>query len=187
MNILKRNLIVLVYIALFIPMTATASSIYDKKQALIIQGALDNNLSIIKQGLALGNTTEIRHKSNGKTALHIAAERNAVAIVDYLISINAALNAKDNKKETPLHKAIDNTARQSATLLIEAGADIDAANRNGETPLILAARKAKSSMIKLLLQAGADQDIEDLTGLRAIDYAEQSRRPETALLFELNG
>lgn len=166
------------------PLGAWASSLYDKKQAIIIQGVLKNDLSMVKQGLAMGNTTEVRHKSNGKTALHIAAERNTVAIVKYLIQAKSALNSEDDNQETPLHRAIENSAKQSALLLIESGADIDATNKNGETALILAARKAKSSMIKLLIEHGAKQDIEDLTGLRAIDHAERSRKPETASLFD---
>lgn len=180
MPVMPRFLFVL---AMFVCTPALADS-YVNKQPIVIQGALGNDLARVKQGLAMGNTTEVRHKTTKQTALHISAERNAVGIVSYLIDQKSALNAGDVNKATPLHLAVQAGAKQSAELLIRAGANINAVNKNGETPLILSARKAKTTMIKLLLKHGADTEIEDLTGLRAIDYAEQSRRPETAKLFE---
>ena len=183
MKNLSTPLIALFFMAGATLSTALAST-YDKYQPLIIQGALKNDITKVKKGLIRGNTTETRHKSTGDTALHIATAKGYKDIVYYLIENKSAISAKNNAGDTALHVAAKNNSLSIIKMLLGAKADINAKNKLGETALIIAARNTKSSVIKLLLKNNADKDIEDFTGLRAIDYAQQSRRPELANLFE---
>jgi hypothetical protein len=73
--------------------------------------------------------------SNGATMLHHASDEWGVAVVKYLISEGASVDAKDNDGDTPLHLAAINDNIEVVKLLVSKKANVNAKNNDGETPL----------------------------------------------------
>ena len=63
----------------------------------------------------------------GRTALHIAVERNDVDLVDFLLQQPGVLvNTKDKKgQQTPLYLAVKNKSPQMVEMLLETGANLE--------------------------------------------------------------
>ena len=91
------------------------------------------------------NTTD-----NDKTPLHIAAERNQLDVVKYLIEKGASIDLKDKNNETPLHIAVLNGNLEIVKCLIENGAKIDPKNDKNQTPLFIAVRKDDRDVVDFL-------------------------------------
>ena len=92
------------------------------------------------------------------TDLHYAAKLNLPALTLYLLSLGAAVDAR-NDGLTPLHFAAYKDASATAEVLLRLGADVDAINDSvegwGETPLHFAAYEDASATAEVLLRHGA--------------------------------
>ncbi|XP_043936963.1 uncharacterized protein LOC122809482 [Protopterus annectens] len=78
--------------------------------------------------------------NNGRTPLHLAAEKNQHLMVSDLISLGGNINKKDNLGKTPLHLCAENGYHRVLEVLKnmkELGTDleVDATDNNGLTPL----------------------------------------------------
>ena len=103
-----------------------------------------------------------------RTALHVAAKKNSVDVVETLITYGADVNALDKHELTPLHIAAKyNPNVDVIRALVEAGAAVDACAYdvvNGQlykqfTPLHFAAKYNPSAhVIRALADEGADFD-----------------------------
>ncbi|MES2951574.1 MAG: ankyrin repeat domain-containing protein [Pseudomonadota bacterium] len=69
--------------------------------------------------------------ADGKTALHIASEKNNPALATLLLSKGATVNGRDNLGNTPLHFA---QANEVVSTLLDAGANPDLSNKAGVRP-----------------------------------------------------
>jgi ankyrin repeat protein len=86
-------------------------------------------------------------------------------VVEHLITLGVAVDAKDRYGRTPLHYAARQKSQHAdpsastacVKLLIEAGADVNAEDREGVTPMHLSIFKCpwNLEMIEMLLAAGA--------------------------------
>lgn len=83
---------------------------------------------------------------DGKTLLHIAAEKNKFAAAKYLLERGANLNALDSNNQTPLHLAAANGSETTAQLLINYGADISTRDQSGLTPVQTSKQALESYM-----------------------------------------
>ncbi|KAK0384519.1 hypothetical protein NLU13_8605 [Sarocladium strictum] len=72
--------------------------------------------------------------AQGRTALHMAAERGLVLVVEYLLEADADVSRRDLKGNTPLHYALGNGHQDVGDVLMEAAADWTALNDAGEPP-----------------------------------------------------
>lgn len=126
-----------------------------------------------RPGSTLINSRDI---SNGRTGLHIAADRRDVVWLVYLLNRGANPNIADNRGATPLMRASQIGFFEGVQHLITAGAKVDDPNSTGETPLILAVHRRDTQMMRALLSAGADPDRTDNSGRSARDYAELEGR-----------
>jgi ankyrin repeat protein len=80
----------------------------------------------------------------GATLLHTAAADCNVAVVKYLVSKGADVNAPDNWGWTPLHRAArDNSNVEVLKYLVSQGADANVKNKGGATPLAMAMTMGK--------------------------------------------
>ena len=75
--------------------------------------------------------------ARGRTALHVAAERQPSAVIRVLIEAGADVNDRTRNGETPLHYAAAFNDADSIAALLDAGADPQAATQFLETPLAL--------------------------------------------------
>lgn len=114
--------------------------------------------AIIKRNVAI-------RFEEGRTPLHIAAEKGHTGYVSYLIGRKAPVNAKDSSSATPLHEAVRNGRIDCTALLIASGADLDQKESSGNTPLHLVMPLAsRSEIFGKLLAAGANPNLKDNYG-----------------------
>jgi ankyrin repeat protein len=130
---------------------------------------LDAAMALIDSGADL----TVRN-AQGKTALHLAAERSQQGkdrLVAKLLAKGADINTRDNAGRTPLFVAAEESDMGVATLLIQKGASVNVPRDDGRTPLMLAAQTDNLPMIRLLVDKGAALDDEDSRGLTALSHA----------------
>lgn len=135
-----------------------------------LQIAMINNRKNMAEVLiakgATGAVSDVNLRdSEGKTALHKAADWNDLEAARELVRKGADVNSRDNSGSTPLHTAANAGSREVAELLIASGADINAVDKSGATPLFWAmaaastrpARAAKyMSVFSLLIEKGVN-------------------------------
>ncbi len=102
----------------------------------------------------------------GDTALHMAGAAYRASIVDELVGLGAAVDARNHRGAQPLHYGADglpgsrawnpDAQRETITALITAGADPDATDKSGVTPLHRAVRTRCAGAVAALLAGGAD-------------------------------
>jgi ankyrin repeat protein len=92
----------------------------------------------------------------GKTALHIAAERGNLRIVQLLLEHEVDVDVADASGCTALHYAARGAHAEVVALLLAEGADSEARDGEGRSPLHAAADAECESVIRLLAKDGAD-------------------------------
>ncbi|XRM49297.1 hypothetical protein ABZX51_012169 [Aspergillus tubingensis] len=95
-------------------------------------------------------------ESQGKTALHISAERGDVGIVQFLLIQGVDVNCADGWGRTALHYAVRAAHVDIVTQLLAAGAEIGARDHHGQSPLHVAVDVGSEVIVRLLADEGAD-------------------------------
>lgn len=91
-----------------------------------------------------------KEPNSGRTAAHKAAFWGHDHIIDYLASLNAAINEQDSNGDTPLHDAARFGHASVVTRLLAAGADKSIQNAKGETAADSAKSYGKDDCVALL-------------------------------------
>ena len=140
---------------------------FEETYATLLDYAVDScRVDLVKIALENGakvNSTSLL-SSAGITALH-----RAVRLYLYL----KYKNYWHTKKLNPVSAHTDSTRKAIITMLLDNGADINAPAVYG-TPFGFAVMYADTFSIKLFLARGASIDFIDKSGLRPIDYAQDS-------------
>jgi ankyrin repeat protein len=105
-------------------------------------------------------------KSQGETALHVAAAAKLLAPIKLLLAHRAQVNAKNTYSQTPLHlvldgaKAGDSRVIEVTKYLLDQGAHVNAADLNENTPLhyYYTIIKECPALYSLLEKKGADKE-----------------------------
>ncbi|HEX3625519.1 MAG TPA: ankyrin repeat domain-containing protein [Verrucomicrobiae bacterium] len=120
------------------------------------------------------------------SALNLAANAGNRAMVDYLLSRGANINAKAWRGETPLHNAASEGYQAVTEVLLQNRPDVNAQDDSGATPLLEAARNGHWEIVQRLLKAGADPNLLEKDGRTPLSLAAASDSTETvkALLAE---
>ncbi len=113
------------------------------------------------------NATDV----DGSTALHWAAYRGDVELVDLLLQAGAKATTVNAYGVAPLALAVEGGNPAVVARLVKAGADVNAGTTGGETPLMTASRTGKVDVVKVLLENGAKVN------------AAESTRGQTALMW----
>lgn len=104
----------------------------------------------------------------GRAALHIAAQRGSVEVIQFLIAHGAKTDLRDSEYETPLHAAAFYAHADAVKILLDNGADIKLRTGDTEYTVMQNVLKYKNTItrqhmktIELLLDRGADVNAED--------------------------
>lgn len=130
----------------------------------------DENADCIRALLAAG--ADANADDGYSTALHLAVERNAPAIVQLLIEGGARLNTLNEHGWTPLRCAAEEGWEDCARLLLAAGADA-CAGAASFSVLHKAAGLKTSKLLRMLLPLGLDLEARDVGGQTPLFYAAQ--------------
>ncbi len=119
------------------------------------------------------------------TALHRASYNGHLAVVEFLISVGAKVDAKTADGWQPLHCASRWNKAKVASLLLQNGAKINAQTNGNQTPLHLAASndRAKATLELLLRDKRLDATLHNGQGDTALQVAERNGR--YSCLFEM--
>lgn len=150
------------------------------------QEAQDALLDAAWDGDLDGAARALRHVSHsccdlrGLTPLHLAAERDNLAVAILLLDRGADVHSRSDGGRTPLHLASRSASASMVEMLLErARADPNAQTAKGRTPLHYAASKAEDGdeerreVLRVLRDWGADPEIEDRDGETARDVAQK--------------
>lgn len=175
------------------PLTQSAYKGWLKAATYLIEHGADVNLGgmpALSAAAAAGNRAMVElllsrganvnsKDSHGKTALHIAVEKEFSTVAEVLLANKADANAQDNSGNTPLFSAANNGSLKLVAMLLAAGANPNLPNKQGLTPLVLPAAHRSSEIVKVLLAAGANPNVERDNGRTPLSYAVEGGSPET--------
>ena len=91
---------------------------------------------------------------DGKTAIHLAAQKGTEAILKKLLEFNPSfeINSQDNDMRTPLHWAAATNREGIVSYLIKnASIDFNIKDKNGRTPAFLAAENSYKNILKAII------------------------------------
>ena len=100
------------------------------------------------------------YDDNGNTLLHRLCIKNAIDIVEFLISKRIDLNIKEHKDSmTPIHISCINKSYEMLNILIKNGADLNQQSKKGLTVLHLACSMKDDLLVKVLIEKSADVNL----------------------------
>ena len=143
-----------------------------------------NRLEILETLLEYQANPNTPTRSDGQTALHLAARTNNLDAVVLLLRFGADLRAEDRAGRLPLHVAAGSSVaavRNKTNVLrhlVKAGRPklVRAKDVNGETPLHYAVRAENLRAARYLVKHGADYAAENCRGQTARDVASRQFR-----------
>lgn len=106
-----------------------------------------------------------------ETALHRAAEANAVECIRALLTTTADPEARDYGGRTPLMTAAESGAQGAISVLAASGADVDGCDDRQRTPLMNASRYAELAVVSHLLRLQASVHAVCADGTDALQYS----------------
>jgi ankyrin repeat protein len=117
--------------------------------------------------------------ADGTTALHWAAHREDVELVDRLIRAGAKANVVNDYGSTPLGEAAVTGNVALMERLLNAGAPADSPGPDGQTALMIVARTSNLAAARLLLNRDADVNkVEQWRKQTALIWAAAQSQPE---------
>jgi ankyrin repeat protein len=129
-------------------------------------------------------------QGDGMTALHWAAERGDVAMVDMLLIAGSNVSAVTRLGQyTPLHLAARAGSEPVVASLLKAGATVSSlTSTGGVTPLHLAAAAGNAAVVTMLLDKGADIDAKETEwGQTPLMFAASSDRLDVVKVLLTRG
>jgi ankyrin repeat protein len=133
------------------------------------------------------------YSRDGFTPLHLAAFFGNVAVVEFLLSRGAPVNAVSQNPSAlcPLHSAVAHRQPQVSLeisrALVAAGADVNATQHGGWTALHAAALHGNLPLVRLLLDAGANPAAMNDTGQTPAALARTKKHKEVIALLQKRG
>ncbi|EAY06454.1 ankyrin repeat protein, putative [Trichomonas vaginalis G3] len=106
-----------------------------------------------------------------RNVLHFASENGNLDVVQYLISVGANKEAKDNDGYTPLIWASQNGKLDVVQYLISVGANKEAKDNSGYTPLIHASFQGHLKIVQYLISVVANKETKSNGGWTPLIYA----------------
>lgn len=141
-----------------------------------------------------GADVNVRTEYSKCTPLMIAARRNNLNAVEFLLKHGAIVDLQDKRNKSSLHYGVDrasftgDTSFDVLSCLLNHGADINAPMNGKCTPLMMACRSHHVSLplVNFLLQQGANVHLKDKDGKTALHFACENRSWKPASCDLLN-
>lgn len=139
--------------------TAQAKQMVIEKSTMIqwFEAAKQNDTVLLKKLLDRKIPLDSRD-AQGRTALLIATQNNAIQAANLLINAGADVNAKDNLQDSPYLYAGAEGKLEILKKTIAAGADLKSTNRYGGTALTPAAHHGHVEVVRYLVTTRIDLD-----------------------------
>lgn len=107
------------------------------------------------------NIINVKDETNGNVALHVAASKNNVPMLELLVRKGADIDIQDIFGNAPIHYAVDKERKETTQALIKHGVRINIQDYKGNSPLHNACATGNLEIVELLLRNGADPDMLD--------------------------
>uniref|UniRef100_A0A4X1VKZ1 Ankyrin repeat domain 6 n=1 Tax=Sus scrofa TaxID=9823 RepID=A0A4X1VKZ1_PIG len=114
------------------------------------KGQAENVVQLINKGAKVAVT------KHGRTALHLAANKGHLSVVQILLKAGCDLDVQDDGDQTALHRATVVGNTEVIAALIQEGCALDRQDKDGNTALHEASWHGFSQSAKLLVKAGAN-------------------------------
>lgn len=138
----------------------------------LIRAVQDGDLAAVKRLLTTPGIDVNAPQGDGATAMHWAAHRNNLDVLDQLVTAGARADVANEYGVTPIMLASTNGSAAAISRLLKAGAKVNRPLPTGETPLMTAARVGRLDAVRALVDAGADINAaERLKGQTALMWA----------------
>lgn len=138
------------------PSTNRCVIIPDEKDQPLTCAVEAGYLDVVKVILEDTKNPDLIDNLKRRTPLHLAARHGKIEIVNYLLSMGAAVDAVDQYGMTPLHLAIKHGHDEITLALLAHQADVNKKMNNGYSPIFLSVLNGRELTFKTLLQHGAD-------------------------------
>ncbi len=125
----------------------------------LINASLDGQPTVAASAIQQGANLELRHTPRELTPLMLAIYRDHEAMVAFLLTQGANVNARNGRGHTPLMMVASGGQLKLAQLLVKQGAIVDAQEEFGNTALLWASYWGHTELVRFLLsqQASAQQ------------------------------
>ncbi len=148
---------------------ASPESANSDGETALMAVARTGNVEAAKLLLAAGAKVDAREKWGNQTALIWAAAQNQPAMVRFLLSKGAAVDARSAVRDWPRRMTAEERPKDM--------------NRGGMSALMFAAREGNMDVVRALLKAGASVDFTDPDGSTALIVALMNGHWDTAKLL----
>eukprot|EP00930_Biecheleria_cincta_P020684 TRINITY_DN1549_c0_g1_i1.p1 TRINITY_DN1549_c0_g1~~TRINITY_DN1549_c0_g1_i1.p1 ORF type:complete len:1563 (-),score=340.68 TRINITY_DN1549_c0_g1_i1:38-4531(-) len=112
---------------------------------------------------------------DGKTPLHLAAERNKANMVEFLCESGAHVDAVDNHGCSPLHLAAMSNSRTAVLVILRYGPQLTLRNASGKTPYMVAlVAKSPEVVVDFKRLMVPWSEIEEILGKERLDMESSS-------------
>ena len=129
---------------------ATVEAVTNLGKNVLHMAAEGNQPSMIIYLISQHGQDILSMDENGSTPLHWACYSGSEEAVNFLIYLNAKIDAQDKEKLTPLHLAALGGKEKIVLRLLQKNADKNLSNTKGELPIDLARKKNYVRIVQLL-------------------------------------
>nr|CEL68462.1 TPA: ankyrin repeat-containing protein [Neospora caninum Liverpool] len=120
------------------------------KVDLFFRHAANGDLKSLVEDLRSDPALVNARNDDDMTALHLAADRGHVEVIELLLEKGADVNVQDNSGETPLHVAVVAENLNVILLLLKKNADISLRSHEGETVFDVANQTGNSELLQII-------------------------------------
>jgi hypothetical protein len=151
-------------------------SYFKKINRDFLEAIYNRTLYLVKYYLEKGANVNAR-THEGRTALHIAAEKGDIDLIELLLKYGANVHDKDTENNTALHLSVTFGFAEDKLLyvvktLLNNGVNVNDTDTRGKTALLIAAGKGYVTIVETLLQNAANVHAKTDNGLTALRIAE---------------
>jgi ankyrin repeat protein len=119
---------------------------------------------------------------DGRTALHIAAEKGNASLVELLLGCSATPDIQDNMEQTPLHLAAQSGHLHVAMQLVDK-TELELEDKNGLTPLLVAIKNGHADVVSMLIKAGSNLESQGGGGRTPLMWAAAGGHTDVVILL----